>query len=68
MELALSIDEIKKIEKEKGIKLKRIRKEDVKFLEKPSWAEKKQDGLAIEVPAELGYELFKTYKVKIIRK
>ena len=68
MELALSIDEIKKIEQEEGIKLKRLRKEDVKFLEKPDWAEKKQDGLAVEVPPELGQELFRKYKVKIIRK
>ena len=68
MELVIPIEELKKIEEAEGIKLKRLRREDVKFLEPPGWAEKTLDGLVVELDDELAYKLFEKYKVKIIRK
>ena len=66
MELIVDIEELKKIEEEMGIKLKRVRKEKVKWLEKPDWREKSYDALAVLADDELAYRIFEKYRVKAI--
>ena len=68
MELVIPIEDLKKIEEKEGIKLKRIKREDIKFLEPPGWAEKTLESLVVEADDALAYRLFEKYRVKIIRK
>ncbi len=68
MELLVDIEELKKIESEMGIKLKRLRKGKVKWLEKPDWKEKSYDALVVEAPDDVAYEIFEKYRVKLMSK
>jgi len=66
MKMVVDIQELKKIEREMGIKLKRLEKAKVKWLIKPDWSEKTFDALVVEVPEDLAYKIFEKYRVKAL--
>jgi len=68
VKIVVDIEELKRIEREEGIKLKRLEKAKVKWLEKPDWKEKTYDALVVEVPEALAYRIFEKYRVKALVK
>ena len=68
MKLIIDLEELKRIERELGVKLKRLEKAQVKWLIKPEWKEKSFDALVVEAPEELAYRIFENYRVKALIK
>ena len=68
MKILVDIEELKKIEKAEGIKLKRLEKGEIKWRVPPDWDEQKLDSLLVEIPDDAAPGIFEKYKVKFLRK
>jgi len=68
VKILVAIEELKKIEAETGLKLKRLEKSSIKWRAPPDWDEEKFDALLVEIPDDRAPEIFEKYKVKLLRK
>ncbi|MBR9681533.1 MAG: hypothetical protein GOV00_01905 [Candidatus Altiarchaeota archaeon] len=68
MQALIAIEELKKLEAETGLKLKRLEKASLKWRVPPDWSEEKVDALLVEFPENRAAELFEKYKSKFLRK
>ncbi|HDR53159.1 MAG TPA: hypothetical protein ENN60_00575 [archaeon] len=68
MLILVDIEELKKLETETGLKLKRLEKADLKWRMPPDWEEKKFDALVVEVPEDVAPDIFEKYRVRHLRK
>ena len=68
MQILVAIEELRKIEAETGLKLRRLKKAGLKWRMPPDWDEKKFDALVVEVPDDDAPGIFEKYKVKLLRK
>jgi hypothetical protein len=66
--ILVDIEELKKIEQQEKVKLKRLKKSEVKWLVPPDWDQQKLDALVVEVPDGMAPQVFEKYKVKFLRK
>ncbi len=68
LQLVVEPGELKRIEGELGVKLKRVGTEEIKWRNPPNWEEKSIKAIVVEAPEELAYEIFEKYKVKVLRR
>lgn len=68
MQILIDIDELKKLESETGLKLKRLEKSTLKWRQPPDWDDIKFDAMMVEVPEDAVPDIFAKYRIKLLRK
>jgi hypothetical protein len=67
VKVLVDTEELKKIEAELG-QLKRVGKQELKWLVPPEWAETAFEGVLVELPEDRAAAVFRDFKVKTLRK